>query len=181
LHTRARKPNTYAMNVKTHSRKKIEPTKEMIEQLLDLASIGTGRVEIAKEMGVSRMTIARWVVGKEYPEIKEAYLDAKRAYAEDLAERLVQEASQPLHEDPKLANAAVARSRLIVETSKWIAARLLPKVYGDNLHIQHAHSGEIKISPLAQLRQLESKGPIVDISKQPKVIEAETVNEDKGE
>ena len=169
------------MTVKTHSRKKIEPTTEMIEKLLDLASTGTGRVEIAKKLKISHMTIARWVIGTDYPEIKEAYLEAKRAYAEDLAERLVQEASQPLHEDPKMANAAVARSRLIVETSKWIAARLLPKVYGDNLHINHAHSGEIKMSPLAQLRQLEAKGPIVDISKTPKLIESETVNEDKGE
>ena len=153
----------------------------MLTTLCDMASRGERRVDIAKAIGVSHMTLARWLIQDELPEVKDAYLKAKQAYANDLAEDVMRQANAPLHDDPKLANAEIQRRRLIVDTSKWVASKLLPKVYGDNLHINHAHSGEIKISPLAQLRQLESKGPIVDISKQPKSIEAETVNKDKGE
>ena len=137
-------------------------------------------MDIAEAIGVSHMTLARWLIQDELPEVKDAYLKAKQAYANDLAEDVMRQANAPLHEDPKLANAEIQRRRLIVDTSKWVASKLLPKVYGDNLHINHAHSGEIKMSPLAQLRQLEAKGPIVDISKQQPVIEAEVVNKDQG-
>ena len=153
----------------------------MLTTLCDMASRGERRVDIAKAIGVSHMTLARWLIQDELPEVKDAYLKAKQAYANDLAEDVMRQANAPLHEDPKLANAEIQRRRLIVDTSKWVASKLLPKVYGDNLHINHAHSGEIKMSPLAQLRQLEAKGPIVDISKQQPVIEAEVVNKDQGE
>lgn len=165
----------YAMSVK------IIPTPDMLTTLCDMASRGESRVDIAEAIGVSHMTLARWLIQDELPEVKDAYLKAKQAYANDLAEDVMRQANAPLHDDPKLANAEIQRRRLIVDTSKWVASKLLPKVYGDNLHINHAHSGEIKISPLAQLRQLEAKGPIVDISKTPKLIDAETANEDKGE
>ena len=106
-------------------------------------------------MGVSLATFARMIILDDYPEVKEAYVTAKRVYANDLAEDVMRQASAPLHDDPKLANAEIQRRRLIVDTSKWVASKLLPKVYGDNLVIDHKHSGEVVISPLAQLRALE--------------------------
>jgi len=112
----------------------------------------------------------------DFPEIKSVYLAAKQAYAADLAEDVMLQASAPLHDNPKLANAEVQRRRLIVETSKWIASKLLPKVYGDNLKINHEHSGKIQLSPLAQLRQLESKGPVIDVPLH--AIIANTVSEE---
>jgi len=175
LITRALDFSNYVMSVK------IIPTPDMLVTLVEMAADGDKRLDIAKAIGVSGGTLASWVIGDEFPEVRSAYLKAKQAYANDLAEDVMRQANAPLHDDPKLANAEIQRRRLIVDTSKWVASKLLPKVYGDNLHINHAHSGEIKISPLAQLRQLESKGPIVDISKQPKVIDAEEVSEDKGE
>ncbi len=135
----------------------------MLETLADLAGEGAKRSEIAKAMGVSRATIATWVISDEFPEVKAAYLAGKQAYAAELAEDLMRQASAPLHDDPKLANAEVQRRKLIVDTSKWVASKLLPKVYGDNLKINHEHTGEVVLSPLAQLRQLESKGPVVAV------------------
>ena len=142
----------------------------MLEILLELAQEGEHRKDIAKAMGISNRTLARLIVGEEFPEIKQAYLEAKKVYANDLAEDIMRQASMPLHENPKLANAEVQRRRLIVDTSKWVACKLLPKVYGDNLKIDHKHSGEIKLSPLAQLRQLEKRGPVVDVAPLPRLV-----------
>jgi hypothetical protein len=142
---------------------KIIPTSDQLDILTDMAGDGARRQDIADAMGISKRSLARLVISDEFPEIKQAYLAAKQAYAADLAEDVMVQASAPLHDNPKLANAEVQRRRLIVDTSKWIASKLLPKVYGDNLKINHEHSGEIKLSPLAQLRQLESKGPIIDV------------------
>ena len=127
----------------------------MIGIMRSMASSGAKRVEIAKEMGVSHQTLATWIMTDEFPEVREAYKVAKRVYANDLAEDVMRQASAPLHSDPKLAHAEIQRRRLIVDTSKWVASKLLPKVYGDNLVIDHKHSGEVVISPLAQLRALE--------------------------
>lgn len=148
----------------------------MLETLSDMVAEGSKRHEIADAIGVSRATLATWIISNEFPEIRELYLTAKQVYAGDLAERVMDEASAPLHDNPKLANAEVQRRRLIVDTSKWIASKLLPKVYGDNLKINHEHSGKIQLSPLAQLRQLESKGPVIDVPLH--AIIANTVSEE---
>ena len=117
---------------------------------------GGKRGEMAEVLGISRSTLERWLAfGSGEDAMRSAYEEGKRAYAYGLAEELVEDASGPLHGDPKLANAEVQRRRLMVDTKKWIAARLLPKVYGDNMQINHEHSGEVLVSPLAQLRQLE--------------------------
>ena len=147
---------------------KIIPSKSAIETLLQHTHDGKKQSEIATLMGISRTTLTRWLMTGEFPEVRAAYKLAKQAYANDLAEDVIRQASAPLHENPKLANAEVQRRKLIVDTSKWVASKLLPKVYGDNLHIDHAHSGKIELSPLAQLRQLESKGPVVvDVTAKP--------------
>ena len=142
---------------------KIIPTPPMIASMQELAASGAKRIEIAEALGISRVTFGRLVIGDEFPEVKAAYLAGKQAYAAELAEDIMEQAAAPLHDDPKLANAEVQRRKLIVDTSKWVASKLLPKVYGDNLKINHEHTGEVVLSPLAQLRQLESKGPVVAV------------------
>jgi hypothetical protein len=88
-------------------------------------------------------------------------MQAKQIFAMDTADDIMRVASAPLHEDPKLANAEVTRRRLIVDSSKWIAQRLLPKVYGERVDVDI--SGDVTLSPLAQLRMLTPDGPIVDM------------------
>ena len=136
--------------------RKILSTPQMATELHELTARGGKRGEMAGMLGVSRSTLERWLAfGSGEDGMRAAYEEGKKAYAYGLAEELVEDASGPLHDDPKLANAEVQRRRLMVDTKKWIAARLLPKVYGENLQINHDHSGEVLVSPLAQLRQLE--------------------------
>tara|TARA_R110000796_G_scaffold251769_1_gene383943 strand:- start:9901 stop:10383 length:483 start_codon:yes stop_codon:yes gene_type:complete len=154
---------------------KINPTPVTTTTLLDMATAGARRADIAKAVGVSLRTLHTWIMSDEFPEIKSAYVAAKQAYASDLAEGILEQARAPLHDDPKFANAEVARRRLIVETTRWVTSKLLPRVYGDNLKVNHEHSGTVTVSPLEQLRQLES----IDIPKAPPmVIEVGEITED---
>ena len=66
------------------------------------------------------------------------YDKAKRAQADLLAEEIIDIADNSSRDDKITANGDVvcdsewvARSRLRVDTRKWIACKLLPKVYGD--------------------------------------------------
>ncbi len=128
-----------------------------------MAARGVSQDDIALALNVSKATLAKYIMLGDETEVKEAYLNGKRLYASNLVDNLMLEAAAPLHDDPKLANAAVQRQKLIVDTAKWIGAKLLPRVYGDNLHIDHAHTGTVELSPLAQLRQLESKGASTEV------------------
>jgi hypothetical protein len=139
----------------------IIPNETHISTLVDTIANGGTRIQTSEAMGISPCTLGNWITGDKYPEIRAAWLRAKQIYAMDVADEIMTVASAPLHEDPKLANAEVTRRRLIVDSSKWIAGRLLPKVYGEQIALDV--SGEVAMSPLAQLRMLTPDGPIVDV------------------
>jgi transcriptional regulator with XRE-family HTH domain len=139
----------------------IIPTEGHLSLLVDITANGGSRNEAAEAMGISPSTLGNWITGTRYPEVQAAWMQAKQIFAMDTADDIMRVASAPLHEDPKLANAEVTRRRLIVDSSKWIAQRLLPKVYGERVDVDI--SGDVTLSPLAQLRMLTPDGPIVDI------------------
>ena len=149
--------------------KTIIPDEDTFRTISMLAAAGEKREAIAAAIGVSKATFSHWVILGDYPEAKAAYKVGKQEYANDLADKLMEEAYAPLPDNPKLANASVARQKHITDNIKWIASRLLPKVYGDHLKIDHEHTGEVVLSPLAQLRQLEERGPVLDLESLPPI------------
>ena len=75
----------------------------------------------------SVVTWWRWVAEDE--SIREAYIVALQARAAQNAEEIVEIADRgDLEPDDK---------RVRIDARKWIAARLLPKVYGDKINIDH--------------------------------------------
>lgn len=81
-------------------------------------------------------TIHRWRLKHEA--FREQYAEAKRVQAELLAEEIIEIADDSSHDviydndgNERINSEFVNRSRLRVDTRKWIAAKLLPKVYGD--------------------------------------------------
>ena len=154
---------TYAESYISFVSAKIIPDQNTIEIIRDLATTGGKMKDMAERLNVSHRTICTWTIGEEFPEVRSAYMAGKQAYAESLAEDLMAQAQSPLHDDPKLASAEVQRRRLIVDTTKWITGKLLPRVYGENQRVDHQHSGTVTISPLEQLRQLEG-GTVVDVT-----------------
>lgn len=65
----------------------------------------------------------------KYPDFVGNYARAKLKQAEIMAEEIVQISDDASRDDS--SPASVARARLMVDTRKWIASKLLPKAYGD--------------------------------------------------
>ena len=81
-------------------------------------------------------TITRWLVKDEGGDNCTKYARAREAQADYMADIMLAEARCGGEED-------VQRARLIVDTMKWTAAKLKPKVYGDKLDVKH--SGNLTI------------------------------------
>jgi hypothetical protein len=74
-------------------------------------------------------TVCRWL--NENDAFRAAYARARERRAETFAEQMVEIADTC--EDPQ-------RGRLQVETRKWIASKLLPRVYGENQRVEVQHT-----------------------------------------
>jgi hypothetical protein len=73
--------------------------------------------------------MGRWL--NENEEFRAAYARAREKRAETFAEQMIEIADTA--EDP-------AKARLQVETRKWIASKLLPRMYGDNQRVEVQHT-----------------------------------------
>lgn len=95
-----------------------------------------------------RKTIWEWRF--DYEEFRNLYAEARRAQADLLAEEIV-EICDDDSEDVVFGENGVrqnsefiARSRLKVDTRKWIACKLLPKVYGEKVTTESTMTIELK-------------------------------------
>lgn len=112
-----------------------------VDAILDRVAGHESLRAICKDVGVPISTFLRWVADR--PELAEHYAREKRAQAEMLALEIVEisdEADVQVHYEGEtvkldLSPTAVARNRLRVDARKWVASKLLPKVYGDKLAI----------------------------------------------
>ena len=127
------------------------------------------------EMGLPRLckkhddmpdeeTIRRWLY--TYPNFRGKYAQAKVQQAELLAEQIV-EISDESNRDMKINEngyetidgEVVARSRLRVDTRKWLASKLIPRLYGNIKEIEdEREKNEILREEVRALRaQLDEK------------------------
>lgn len=103
-----------------------------------------------------------WGWRLDHPEFSIMYDNAKRAQADLLVEEMCNIADDTTHdtlikegksgEEYEIANSEwIARSRLRVDTRKWIASKMMPKVYGDKTITE----GTITIKHEDLLKELE--------------------------
>lgn len=93
--------------------------------------------------GVSMSMVMRWLNDERYREFREQYTRAREAQAEIMADEIKDIADDdPMEEWMTKAgkvvrrdSAGVNRNRLRVDARKWVAAKLLPKKYGDHLNV----------------------------------------------
>lgn len=96
-----------------------------------------------------RSSVFRWLADRK--EFRDQYARAREMQAEAMADEILEIADDGRN-DWMLRNAgddagfvangeALARSRLRVDTRKWIASKLLPKKYGDKIDVEH--KGEV--------------------------------------
>jgi hypothetical protein len=100
-------------------------------------------------------TVVRWLADPALPEFREMYYYAKRVAAELLIDEIV-EISDDTSRDLKdvydkdgdvvgqeVNNEAIQRSRVKIDTRKWIAAKMVPRLYGENVNVDLAATGDL--------------------------------------
>jgi hypothetical protein len=119
----------------------LEYTQEMGDYICELvSSTGYGLLKLTKlypELP-DKMTINRW--RHRVPEFRAQYAQAKIEQADILAEECLEIADDDSNdikitmEGNEVCNTEfIARSRLRVDTRKWLASKLLPKQYGQKV------------------------------------------------
>ena len=109
------------------------------------AELARGRplVRIVEDVGVSVPSVYRWL--DAHPEFREAYARAREDQADTLADEIIQisdDASNDSATDedgnPVTNHENIQRSKLRVDTRKWVASKLRPKKYGDKQQLEHS-------------------------------------------
>ena len=126
---------------------------EMATRICDLVAthdIGLPRLcEMFSDLP-AHQTINRW--RRENLQFSAKYAQAKMEQAELMAES-IDEIARNLdnyhYVDPdtgacKLDSGMVAQARLMIDSRKWLASKLAPKIYGDKLQTEHSVSESTK-------------------------------------
>ena len=114
------------------------------DQICNIVSTSTdGLKKICKEHSEfpNHVVINQWRLA--YPNFAYQYENAKRTQAELLAEEILEIADDSARDtivdaegNVRFNSEWLARSRLRVDTRKWVASKLLPKIYGDNSKVE---------------------------------------------
>ena len=115
---------------------------ELAAQICEHIAQGKSLRTIAEMEGMPHQaTIMAWLDGS-HPDFSEQYARAREAQADKLAEEtllIADESSQDTYVDAdgnvKTNTEAIQRSRLRVDTRKWLASKMAPKKYGDKVAI----------------------------------------------
>src|SRR5262245_48354063 len=148
------------------------PTKysdEWARQFCDLISQGKSVVDVcAMEGQPSRDSVYAWM--RERQEFSDMYARAREERADLLFERIAAIAEDATGDYVKKEDGTlvvdhenIQRSRLRVDTMKWMASRLAPRKYGDR---EHDHKGALNFPPAVLIQ-------IGDGAREPVVIEAD--------
>jgi hypothetical protein len=118
-------------------------TDELAKEICEQVSSGTdGLVKLCKKNKhwPMRSTIYRWMLFNN--KFSDMYANAKRIQADFFVEEIIEIADNSSQDDKidyrtgeTICNTEfVQRSRLRVDTRKWLAAKLVPRVYGERTH-----------------------------------------------
>ncbi len=107
-------------------------TAEMGDRICDGLAAGKSLEAVCKGAGMpSPRTVYRWL--RKHDEFRQNYARACEDRADKIFDEIIEIADSTL---PDKGDAA--RNRLRIETRKWVAGRLKPKVYGERVSLEHA-------------------------------------------
>lgn len=99
---------------------------------IQIITTTTGLRKICSDVGISYETMRTWLL--KYPEFAALYARAKKIQADNMFEEALEVSKSTVDTNDM---AAVQMKRLHVDTLKWGASKLLPKVYGDKQIIEN--------------------------------------------
>jgi hypothetical protein len=131
-------------------RRPVEYSEELASQICGMIASGISLKRISQIPGMpSRSAILQWIVENRFPSLTERYRRARAVWLEGLADDLLDLADAPykrLIETRVTKNGstvtrevidyeAVRARALQIDARKWLLSKLLPKVYGDFVHL----------------------------------------------
>lgn len=125
-------------------------TPELTDEICARIAEGRSLLSISKDEDMpAQATIYRWLFNN--PKFQEKYARAREAQADVLAEEIRDIADTPIigekvttkgETKETVTGDTVDRSRLMVESRKWLAMKLKPKKYGDRIDGKFEHTGK---------------------------------------
>jgi hypothetical protein len=115
------------------------------ERICTLLEEGKSLRAAAKEIGFAASTVLLWEDND--PEFAERYARARLIGYKLLADEILEISDDGRNDtytddegNKRTDQDVIARSRLRVDSRKWMLAKMLPKVYGDKLDLNHSGS-----------------------------------------
>ena len=136
----------------------------VLDAIADGASLKSALLSVS---GAPSYTTAKRHL-REDADLREQYRSACQDRADRLAEEILTLADEPMpdHLEGKERGAWVQQQRLRVDTRKWLAAKLYPKMYGERLDV---NTTETRISIVAALQDAERRvinGQLADMGRE---------------
>lgn len=138
-------------------------TPEMAKQICELRADGKSLRQVCREVEIHISSIYEW--RSKHPEFSEQYAQASIQGWESIAEDLLDisdnstndwmESNNPDNPGYKYNGDAAARSRLRVDTRKWLLSKMVPKMYGDKVTQDITTDGTIHVK--STVRSVSSK------------------------
>lgn len=103
----------------------------------------------------SKPTVIRWLASPTRADFREMYYYARRVYAELLMDEVIEIADDqskdwiPTYNKKgeqngwKPDNEAIQRSRVRIDTRKWLASKMIPRIYGEKVDHHHEVVGDL--------------------------------------
>lgn len=145
------------------------------EEITSRVANGEGLIPVLKDLGIHPMTFYKWLSVKEF---RDVYTDARKIQAELMVNEIMSIADDAtrdriVREDGKviLDFARIQRAKLMIDSRKWVASKLLPKVYGDKLALTDVNGEALKIElPWVNSRSI-GKQVVQELSKSSEPID----------
>lgn len=131
-------------------------TAELGQRVCELLMQGKSLKEIAAEPRMpSKRTIIRWLADPKMGDFREMYYYSRRVQAEIRVDEILEIADDTSKDwekvynkdgeliDLKPNNEAIQRSRVRIDTRKWIASKLVPRIYGDTVNHELDVTGDL--------------------------------------
>ncbi len=125
-------------------------TKELAETICEEIAQGEGLKGICKADDMpAAWTVYRWLQMEKHKEFRGMYTRAREQQQDYWADHIVEIAA-----NDKLD---VHRSRLMVDTYKWLMSKLAPRKYGDHKTLEHTGKVEIHVKRITLVDEAAPK------------------------
>jgi len=114
----------------------------------------------------SKTTVMRWLA--EHSEFRDQYASAREAQADYYADEIIEISDDGTNDWMERQNSdgttykvedreVLNRSRLRVDTRKWLMARMAPKKYGDKIDVEQRTTHEVGASVSDLMRAVDGR------------------------